>query len=69
MNDLESGISSLLKIGQGQYFVRVNHVYQMMRRNRLFLQRWFGGANIKPAINLTRVGGDNLDLKITGNLQ
>ena len=60
----DGAIGAILKFGQGQHVIGINAIDQVMRHSGQLIRRWFGGADVHLAVNLPRVGGDNLPAKL-----
>lgn len=56
----------LLEDGKAQGFIRVDDVYQVMRRARHFLLRGLGSADVHAAVEQARIDGDDLSGQFFG---
>jgi hypothetical protein len=56
MHLLNQRLCLFLILRYRQRFGRIADIDQIMRNLLLFCDRWFGGTNVKFAVDLTRVG-------------
>src|SRR5947209_19743069 len=65
-NVINGGSGCLLKLGDGIHLAWVGYIEEMMGDQRPFLWRDLGSANVHAAVDLTRIGGDDLTVKTLG---